>query len=61
LIATVPLIEDSTMLAYCELWDDDADREVHSELVRAVGFGFLPRSASEFVARFIAYRTGGRQ
>jgi hypothetical protein len=59
LIATAPLIEDGTLFAYSELWDDDADREAHSGLVRAVGFGFWPSSASEFVARFIADRTGG--
>ena len=58
LIATVPFIEEGTLLAYSELWDADVDRETHSELVRAVGFGFWPATASEFVTRFIADRTG---
>jgi hypothetical protein len=57
LFATVSLIEERTLLAYSELWDDRAAKEAHSKLVRAVGFGFRPESATEFVERFIADRT----
>jgi hypothetical protein len=46
-------------VVHTRLWKLAADKASHSALVRAVGFGFWPDSASDFVARFIAERTGG--
>lgn len=59
LIATAGQVEEATMLAYAELWDSAADMQAHSDLVKSVGLRFRPASASDFVARFIAERTGG--
>ncbi len=59
MIATAGLVEERTLLTYLELWKLAADKASHSALVRAVGFGFWPDSASDFVARFIAEWTGG--
>ena len=56
---TAEAVDDETLWAYAELWEGEADKHAHSSLVRSVGFGFTPGSASEFVARFIAERTGG--
>jgi hypothetical protein len=60
LIATAGRVDEDLLLAYSELWESESDRRAHAELVMAVGADFLPVSASEFVARFVATRTGGR-
>ncbi len=57
LIATADRIDDGVLLVYSELWESEDDRQAHARLVRDVGYRFRPRSASEFVARFIASRT----
>lgn len=59
IIATVGQVERRTLLAYAELWEAEADRQAHRDLVKTVGFGFEPASASDFAARFIAERTAG--
>lgn len=59
LAATVDRIEDDALIAYWELWEEEADRQAHADLVREVGCGFRPASGSVFVARFIADRSGG--
>jgi hypothetical protein len=61
LIATVDEVEDQTLLAYCDLWEGEPDRKAHADLLETVGYGFRPCSASDFVARFIAERSGGLQ
>ncbi len=59
LAATVNSIGDDALIAYWELWEEEADRQAHADLVNDVGCGFRPASASEFVACFIADRSGG--
>ncbi|SCB54147.1 hypothetical protein GA0061098_1023103 [Bradyrhizobium shewense] len=58
LIATVGQVDDELLLAYAELWEGEADRLAHRELLKALGLDYQPASASEFVARFVAERTG---
>lgn len=59
LIATVGKVDDELLLAYAELWEGEADRLAHRELLKTLGVGYQPVSASAFVARFIADRSGG--
>ncbi|MCP3395481.1 hypothetical protein NLM27_43075 [Bradyrhizobium sp. CCGB12] len=59
LTETAAFVDEDVLWAYAELWEGEADRQAHSRLLRTVGFGFTPESASEFVAHFIAERTGG--
>lgn len=59
LIATVGQVDDVLLLAYAELWEGEADRLANHELLKALGLDYRPASASDFVARFIAERTGG--
>ncbi len=56
--ASVPSIEQIVLQPYKELFDDLADKEAHSELIREVGFSWWPHSADEFCRRFITERTG---
>lgn len=58
LIATVAQVDDELLLAYAELWEGEADRLANRELLKALGLDYQPASASEFVARFIAERSG---
>ena len=59
LVATADQIEAGILFAYAELWEGEPDRTAHRKLMESVGCGFIPLSASEFVIRFIAERTGG--
>lgn len=59
LVATADQVETEILSAYAELWEDEADRTAHRKLLASVGYRFFPLSASEFVIRFIAERTGG--
>jgi hypothetical protein len=58
LAGTVDQIEPSLLSAYAELWEGPVESEVHSELLREVGFTFWPDTAAEFVSRFISKLTG---
>jgi hypothetical protein len=60
LAVTVDQIEDETLAAYAELWAGELDRLAHRQQLKSVVIGLLrPASASEFVSRFIAERSGG--
>jgi hypothetical protein len=61
--ATVPEIEPALLEAYEELFEDDDEdgvvaAHVNGELLGQIGFGWEPETASEFVSKFIAMRTG---
>jgi hypothetical protein len=60
LAVTVDQIEDESLSAYAELWAGELDRLAHRQQLKSMAIGLLrPASASEFVSRFIAERTGG--
>ena len=59
---TVDEVKPRSLLeAYAELFEDcDGDEvERHGQLLREVGFHWDPKTATEFVQRFIAETTGG--
>jgi hypothetical protein len=57
LAATAGDVPPAVMRAYAELFEDCHDAERHAELLKQVGFQWLPDDASEFVAAFIAEQT----
>ncbi|WP_396604337.1 hypothetical protein ACFLEY_34660 [Bradyrhizobium sp. YCK136] len=57
LAATATNVEPAVLQAYEELLEDYGDHELQSELLRQVGFHWLPANASEFISRFIRERT----
>jgi hypothetical protein len=44
---------------YAEHWESEADRRAYRMLLESIGSGFAPGSATDFLVRFIAERTGG--
>ena len=59
LASTVDNVDDATLDAYGELYDDIRDSEAHAELLRSTGFSTEFASAADFVRQYIADRTGG--
>jgi hypothetical protein len=62
LAGTVDQVEPGLLEVYAELFEDCEGDEVerHGELLDEVGFHWDPKTATEFVQRFIAEMTGGR-
>ena len=52
-------VDDPTMDAYAALWNEYFDAEMHSEMLRCVGFYWWPNNALEFIRRYIAAVAGG--
>jgi hypothetical protein len=61
LASTVDQVEPGLLEVYAELFEDCEGDEVerHGELLDEVGFDWDPKTATEFVQRFIAEMTGG--
>jgi len=58
LAGTAGQVDPGLLRAYTELLEDLTDGEKHSDLLREIGFGWEPESASEFVSRFVALAAG---
>ena len=58
LAATVRQTDPAVLEAYRELFEDVYDSERHGDLLRSIGFHWWPKTATEFVSRFISEETG---
>jgi hypothetical protein len=59
LIETVDGVGAGLLETYAEHWESEADRRAYRMLLESIGSGFAPGSATDFLVRFIAERTGG--
>ena len=59
LIETVDGVGAELLETYAKHWESEADRRAHRMLLESIGSGFAPGSATDFLVRFIAERTGG--
>jgi hypothetical protein len=59
LATSVDAVAPELLEAYMELGDDIRDSEIHSDMLRTIGFHWAPASGTEFVRAFIARVTGG--
>jgi hypothetical protein len=58
LAASVDAVDDCLIAAYTELVEGAVDVKVYTDMLAAVGFGWNPLSATEFVSNYISSRTG---
>ncbi len=59
LAESVKDINPFILRAYSEFFEDRGDVELHSEMMRQIGFSYSPETAEEFCKNFIANRTDG--